>query len=417
MVSLLYFFLSLSIALWGFVCNGDRKRQIIVLICFFLSLCLVITAQINLYDIGLAFNPSDPGEYYYLSGRARSVGELLRMVDGSSNVYYFVINYFFYNELNSPHLASVILKICNLFFFLGLYCIATRNIKFSSIEYLILFHPYFFVVIVRNVRDLQILGFTFVILAEMGRVSKNKFIYFSYFLLFFLRPFFAIYTFLLQVFYSRIFLKKRHILAFVMAGLVVLLLSDIGYLAIIGRVVAAYGYYNDYNATYSVFVEKLFNFDRSASFLLSIIGLVAVGFVRFIFTPIFPNYFEKYYVNQPNDIFMMYTDIDMALVFVGVLLNVFVCIPLLFKVIYDRVRGEPLSPFLCMSIFIVFMYSVFHLGGTDIRIRYSFIFFLLVSFLGVSSAKILSDTYRWVLPVSIVIFYIPMIMKLTEIII
>lgn len=363
--------------------NTQRKRWI--LIATGLLSILIIANQYYLSTLGLVFQPSDPEHYFNIARNAADYAAIVQDTAEASNTYYYLLNRLYIDTFEEPWAVSIALLLTNLWLFMAAYLYGTKNFRFATIEYFLLAHPYLALIAIRNVRDLHILSLSIIIfsLALTHRNTLQKGIIYAGLAI--SRPFYVAIILLARFAEkNKASLTKIHIYSTVI-GLAVLLgvlliSSNSFYHFTIERMVAGYGFYNEYNATYEQLKLSWLTYDRSLKFAYQILTIFCESIAKFIFTPILPSYLEKY-LSQNNSIYLdIYTTLDMMLIFLGIIVNVFYFIPIFLKLSWENLKNPNLidSPFIA-AILIVLIYSFAHLGGTDIRIRYSFIFAFCVS--------------------------------------
>jgi hypothetical protein len=111
------------------------------------------------------------------------------------------------------------------------------------------------------------------------------------------------------------------------------------------------------------------------SFILEFVRINVKSFPTFIFTPHPINYGVKFSRGLNNGMWNIYTTFDNLLIVAGSFINYIIVFPLMFKYIHKlkQVRIE----YTLTVLFMILVYSVFQLGITDVRIKYTFLIFLL----------------------------------------
>ena len=364
---ILYFIMITLFYGWAILSHKNSMRIKITLIATILVIFFILLAQYNLSLLGISFNLSDSHNYYYNNALIKGS---IDGSNGSNGSYYSYINWLMKETGFSDNTSSILLKVSNVGVFFAGYLIAFNNRRFNKIELLILFHPYFIITAIRNVRDLQVIAFLFMSMGAYYYQSRIKAIVPLCGLLL-LRPFMAF-----ELIVSKYLTKKILICLFVLFTILLFTNSYI-YFTVLYPIVAAYGIYNDFNETYNIYLNSLMSFDISPSFIFTLFKLFLVGIIKFVFTPILPSYFNKF-LHSDSDFFSIYTSFDMYLIFFGVLVNVLFVIPMFLSYGHSIFvnRRDILKKEWCLCVFlcsIIFSYAYFHLGGTDIRIRFAFI--------------------------------------------
>jgi len=135
---------------------------------------------------------------------------------------------------------------------------------------------------------------------------------------------------------------------------------------------------------------------------------ILVGFFVFLLTPHPANYFESFMRERINGLWGIYTDFDNILILLGSVLYYSFIIPLIIKSLH---RGERFyEVFLIVVVYILVLYSLFHFGATDPRIKFVFWFYLLVGFkYGDLRIHLISRDYKYYfgsLIVLIVVYFV-----------
>ena len=393
--------------------NKKRTGFALFLICFY-SL-LIFVAQYNLSTFGRSFHPSDPEVYFLGVKDLESVFDVIEKYKSSSNIYYFLINWFFSQDFDNANLISILIKLTNSAIFLSLYLISTSKYRFSRIELILMLHPYLLLTTLRNVRDLHVFGLTFMCFSLINRnVGWLKKVI-PYTLLLISRSFYFVFI-IFSEFINRISfrLKKIHMYMAIVSIIVLFFSSNFFYQAVLYPVVAGYGFYNDYGGSYGYFLSNVQSYNRSPAFLTSIGAVILVAFIRFIFTPIVPNYMEKYFSEETSGIFLnIYTDIDMFLIFIGGVINVIFFIPLFLTRTKSIIKNvKTIDAAYIFALLNLSIYSLAHLGGTDIRVRFAFLLAFSLSYVFFGKEVRLSRSTQY-LTITILLF-LPLLYQLLK---
>jgi hypothetical protein len=398
LISVLIFFLVLK--------RQDKSRAVLVLSVLFLYIVLILLEQVYLEHVyDRSFELSDPSQYIELTSHLSFDGLIgfLTSEKYASNGFYYAINWIYYNTLfhNQP-LTGILLKTTNAIFFLLAYVVLRRRINRSIVmlDWIILFHPWLLMMIIRNVRDAYIL-FLLSLILQIALTEKLRFrnavgVIFSGAAMYSIRSFFI--GIILMLLSLNFFEKKNGWKKFA------IIIAAFGLLAL-----TAYNYRQEIVISITnVFLGNLVYFggeDQGDVDLLmnNVAETGAVGsdiaslFIRkiiyaipvFLFTPHPYNWGVKYLDQRQDGLYGIYTDADNLLIIFGASFNYLFVYPLLLKYISNIHRID--AKYSVIPFFIIVIYSVFLLGNADIRIRYTFIFFLVFAFYG--SGNTLYKTY------------------------
>lgn len=445
--------------------RGDRR--VLVCLTFVFYAFLIIAEQFYLENVyGMHFNLSDSTNYY-LQTKDISFEQLVENMsvdDGRSNSFYYLLNWAYQSGFSEPAIYGVALKLTNAIFFLLAYLMFTRNSseKVGLMDYLVLFHPWLIMLVIRNVRDAYIIYFMSLFIGlsfkekfssidasvaslysrlnrslgakEIGDLSnranekvvdvcipramvgakpsgsytKNHVLFRTTHaryaplvtnrvsalellsvsailcLMYFSRPLFIVP--LLMIYFVRLYyiagLRQRF--ALVIASTILLLI--VGYANFDEmRVKAVSGFLGNavfFGVESQEDVDPLFYAAQTGSINTELKSMfvqkMATSFPVFLFTPHPYNWADKYSNFSKDGIYVIYTDADNWLIILGAVLNYLLVYPLLFKYLHN-IREVNLK-WVIAPLFIMLMYSIFLLGNADMRIRYTFIFFLVMGF-------------------------------------
>ncbi|KZX55633.1 hypothetical protein A3712_07060 [Vibrio sp. HI00D65] len=414
-MSIIYLISIVVFFLYAIAKHKNRKRTgfALFLICFY-SL-LIFLAQYNLTTLGRSFHPSDPEVYFLGVKDLDSIFDVIEKYKTSSNVYYFLINWIFSKDFHDVNLISVLIKSSNAAIFLSLYLISTSSYKFSRIELILMLHPYLLLTTLRNVRDLHVFGLTFMCFSlinrNVGWLKKAT----PYGLMLISRSFYFLFIVVSELINRISFkLKKIHMYMVIVAILVLFFYSNLFYQAILYPVVAGYGFYNDYGGLYGYFLSNVQSYNRGPEFLTSIGTVIIFAFVRFIFTPIVPNYMEKYFSAETDGVFLnIYTDLDMFLIFFGGIINVVFFIPLFLTRTSLVIKNvKTIDAAYIFSLLNLVIYSLAHLGGTDIRVRFAFLLAFSLSYVFFDKEMILSRNNQYL--TIVILLFLPILYQLLK---
>ena len=173
--------------------KSKRRRFLsIILLIFYLLFTIGDLFYLNIcFDT--SFHPSDPTTYYNLT-KDIDFTPMLNL-EGVSNLFYLIINWFYNHIYGNTFFISLFLKINNVFLLFISYLLLTRFIKkIYYLDIIILLNPYLLLTVIRNVRDLYIILFVSIIIIGFkffrNNEIKKKYVIITLFLLFLTRPMF-----------------------------------------------------------------------------------------------------------------------------------------------------------------------------------------------------------------------------------
>ncbi|HMW54782.1 MAG TPA: hypothetical protein PLU50_08210 [Pseudobdellovibrionaceae bacterium] len=112
-------------------------------------------------------------------------------------------------------------------------------------------------------------------------------------------------------------------------------------------------------------------------FWISTVKRLMIGAPVFLFTPNPINYTLKFYQEHTFGVWGIYTLVDNILIILGSIVNYTIIYPILLKTIFN-IKKTQIE--FAITAFIMFAsYTIFQLGITDTRIKYTFLFFMLMS--------------------------------------
>lgn len=369
--------------IWNNIICQQRKQLVVIILFLYLLSTLLDLAYLE-YFLNVSFHPSDPSDYYYET-KDISFSDVLHIE--SSNLFYFIINWYYNQIYSNATLISLLLKFNNVFVILISYLLITRKLeKVSFIDYLILFNPYLLVTIIRNVRDPYIILFTTIILIGLGvyeNVSIKKiYIYISLLLLSITRsilllPLFFIWTLKLD--------KRVRYLIYSSSLVMCIIFYDAIIQTITGQTISAL---NAIGEDITDFLPLLHG-EYSISILMPLFIRLFVGLISMVFTPHPINYFTNW-IHEMHDYgcYNIYTGIDNLLIFIGSIYTYIFVIPILFYIVFNWKKVNSKLVYFVVSFII--LYVIAYIGVTDIRNRHLIFFFVLSSLLFRPEIKSLS---------------------------
>lgn len=384
----LFFFMMLFLLLK----NKTNKRANIALCALGVYIALIFSEQayLELY-FNMSYHLSDPSGYFDETFRL-SFDQMIALISSDeykSNNFYYILNWIFYNSFLDPTVTAIMLKITNCLAFLSAYLLLPQsNKKIDYIDYMLLFHPYLFVMLIRNVRDAYIIFFMVLFIYGFEKWQTHRLQFRNYILMttsfafmLTIRPFFSMLMLLIII--SKQFIRLNWLTKFTVFSSGIILSSFVissGAFGIrtklISALFSALSYHEGYDADRDDVAGVLMQGDGvEAISLIEYIKSFIMGFPVFLFTPQPVNYGLKFLTEQKNGLWNIYTAFDNTLIVIGSIVNYLITFPLLLK-FFHHIRSVRMD-FVLITIYIIFVYSLLQLGITDVRIKYSFLFFLL----------------------------------------
>lgn len=364
-----------------FLFNGciSTNRKLLSLLSVFFYVIYSVIDYIWLVDnISWPFHPSDPSAYY-VRIVGKSFGEVLN-IEGT-NLFYFIVNWLTYLFWNDPFYCSAILRLDNILVYSVAYLLVSNKCKdIGVVDFILLFNPYVFITVARNVRDCYIILFVIIVISALGLIPnvriKKLWLFVGCLLLYITRPI------LLALIVCVVFFKKKEFLSkkiryMVYILLVVVALSLFPYILIIvsRQMVSAINYIGEDTEKYI----PLLSGQISLPIVISLVKRLSIGLISMMFTPHPINYYI-YMHTEPvvNGVTGIYTYLDNIMIFVGSLFNYILIIPVVLSVLKQSILNKYLL-FFAMSF--VVLYVVAYIGVVDIRNRNTAVFLLMLSLL------------------------------------
>lgn len=405
--------------------NQPKERAAFVLNALLVYVVLILLEQIYLEQyFNRSFEFSDPSTYLGLTSHLSLEGLINFLSDGEykSNKFYYFLNWLYFNTtfLSEPA-TGVLLKITNAIFFLFSYLMLKQKDegRIGLLDWLILFHPWLLFVVIRNVRDVYVIFllsvlvyFVFKTRMRLLDVMTSLLAIFSMYVVrsFFILPM-AI-MLLIRVWEHGLILKKT-----------LVVITAVSFLSMAG-----YAYKDEIVQTaVNVFLGNTVYFGGesqqvvdelqndvvesgaiSADFQSLLIKKVMLAVPVFLFTPHPYNWAHNYLEQRQGGVYGIYTDADSILILLGAVLNYLFIYPMMFK--YAHCWRQVNIKYIVIPLFIMAFYSIFLMGNADMRIRYTYIIFLIFGFCksGLTLYKNRKDLKYLFLSLS-VLFVIPMI--------
>lgn len=326
---------------------------------------------------GFPFHPSDPSDYYLIT-RNLSFRQVLNIE--STNIFYYIINWYYNKIWNEPYFISILIKLNNILVFVSAYLLITRKTsKFTCVDVILLLNPYAMVTIVRNVRDSYILLFIAMVIVGIGLIPNNhikkRWLILGLLLMSMTR------AVLLIVFAIVLFLKyndrlSRTLKCFVLVTCLCLSLylwKDIVYI-ISNQFISSMVYMGEDHEQYI----PLLSGEISNSILQSFVWRMLIALAVFLFTPHPFNFVINWLNNMDiTGACNIYTGFDNFLISCGSVYSYIFVIPIVVAYFFNWKKMGKLNFYFAVG-FIV-LYVVAFLGSTDIRNRNTAIFIMLSS--------------------------------------
>ena len=372
----------------------------------------------------MSFQISDP-TFYYLKTKDLDFQHFIDFIitdEDQDNFFYLFLNWIYQSGIEDPTFYAIAIKITNAMVFLLAYLFFFKDStkKVSYIDLVLLFHPWLIYILIRNIRDSYIILFTSLLIHLSFKKKYNVTDIISISLILSLmsviRPFFI--APMLLILLARIFnlstnKQRKTLMIFISAIALIFLFiyKDTITYNITKYFMGNLIFFQGENAVDNV--EQLYsdNIDSKSintDLLNVVLSKVTISIPVFLFTPHPYNWFNKYLEFRENGMYGIYTDFDNVLIIAGSLINYVMIYPLFFKFIVN-IRKVNIS-FILITFFILVMYSVFLLGNADMRIRYTYIFFMVIGFhkSGLTLYKTRSD-FNYLLASMIIFLSIPFI--------
>lgn len=368
------------------------NRLFIITSSVFFNIALIFFEQIYLEtSLQRSFHFSDPSNYHE-EIRHLSIEKLFDFItdeEYKSNQFYYIINWLYYQSITNSTILALTLKTTNLLIFYSAFILLTREQRTNrSIDFVLLFHPYLTMTLIRNVRDAYIIFFLSIfIYAMQSKKFSNSLKYASYvlssLLMFTVRPFFtAIMVSLIAK--NRLANKSKatiiSILLLTSAIIVVMFYFNLFNIntKIFSAIFSTFSTHEGLDEERDEIVSELMEGNSAdIGFWISTVKRLMIGAPVFLFTPNPINYTLKFYQEHTFGVWGIYTLVDNILIILGSIVNYTIIYPILLKTIFN-IKKTQIE--FAITAFIMFAsYTIFQLGITDTRIKYTFLFFMLMS--------------------------------------
>lgn len=358
--------------------TSKNKRQFVLF--FFLAYAFFAILELIYlnYDYSRSIHFSDPTDYYDTSKNLKNFSQIFSLE--STNVFYFIINYYYINIYDSEVVFSLLIRFNNIFLIIYIYLLLSQvTNRVRKIDYLFVFNPYLFLIAVRNVRDLYILLFVILFLLSIGALPKRDESYsrptliISVIMLILVRPICLVplgFVYLLK------YRKQNRFL-----GVVAVLLFFVALLAyreiIVAKVMNQFISAGDYvGEDVSIFAEMLDGGFSGAGVIAMTIRIIK-AIVSLLCTPHPIKYFNTWITHSDSiGTYNIYTGLDNLLIVIGSCFIYLYILPLIMKLflkmeMYKKVTFQ-------YAILFALIYAISYLGITDIRNHFIVYIFLLL---------------------------------------
>lgn len=419
------FFLLTAIVFFLVLRNQPKERAVFVLNALLVYVVLILLEQIYLEQyFNRSFEFSDPSMYLGLTSHLSLEGliNFLSADEYKSNKFYYFLNWLYFNTafLSEPA-TGIFLKITNAIFFLFSYLMLKQKDegRIGLLDWLILFHPWLLYVVIRNVRDIYVIFLLSVLVYFVFKARMRLLDIMTSLLaivsMYFVRSFFIVpmaIMLLIRVWEHGMILKRTLVVVTTVS-----FLSMAGYTYKDEIVLTAVNVFLG-NAVYfggesQQVVDELQNDvvesgAINADFQSLLIKKAMFAVPVFLFTPHPYNWAQNYFEQRQGGVYGIYTDADSILVLLGAVLNYLFIYPMMFK--YAHYWRQVNIKHIVIPPFIMAFYSIFLMGNADMRIRYTFIMFLIFGFYqsGLTLYKSRKDL-KYLFLSLLVLFAIPMI--------
>lgn len=365
--------------------------------CMYLSITLIDLYYLESVN-NMSFHFSDATNYYEMT-KDLTFSQVL-CID-STNTFYFVVNWCYNHIYDNVTFIAFLLKINNILVLLLAYILFTKKEKdVSFVDFVLLFSPYMVVTVIRNVRDVYIILFLTIIFLGIGVCRNNRVNAFwtllAVTLLSFTRSFLLLPLFLIWWYKnSTRFSRQIHYLSIGLSLLVVCLsVNDI--IRIMGNQMLSSMLYIGED------IEELrpvLQGDLSYSIFIFLSKRVLIGLVAFVFTPHPINFIAnwKALMDVCGNV-GIYTGLDNMLISIGSVYNYLLVLPL---TLYWFFNHKKMNRYLFVFvIFYIVLYVVSFVGVTDIRIRNTAFYFILLSLI-VSENRVKLSLFHYILTIGV----------------
>lgn len=394
----------------------SRANGNLIIFALCIYIILIIIEQLHLEHFYLrSFHISDPSVYFNSVYKLSFDGLLNFAINGEykSNEFYYIINWIFYKTLFNETLTAIMIKVTNALVFLSAYMLLCRSERqVDYINYILLFHPYLLLLITRNVRDAYIIFFLALFVKSLtlwNATSENIKSWMlgalSFVFMLIIRPFFCLVMLLIpmtSVFFRTRLLVKMIIIFVLLVTIIVIFRMNIFNLKakIISAIFSVFTFHEGYDAEREQVAKEIIGGDSGGlgfDLLAQYLKRIFQGIPVFLFTPHPINYLLKFLAEQRKGIWNIYTNFDNIMIIIGSILNYLIVIPMFLKYMHN-IKSIRID-LLIICIYMFLMYSLFQFGITDVRIKYTFIFFVLLG-LKISKQQIINfkTEYKYVIP-------------------
>lgn len=390
---ILVFMISMAIFAISLRSISSRNDQVLLILGSLLfNLFFMFMEQIYMeHHLLRSFHFSDPSNYHTEIDKL-SIDKLLEFISADeykSNQFYYVINWIYSIAIDNTTTLALALKTTNIFIFFSAYIFLIKEQQQNNaVDFLLLFHPYLTMTLIRNVRDAYIIFFIaiFIYALKSDHISRLlKYIVYilSAMFMFTIRPFFIAIMLILAG--SEILSKKTRTTRTLTVAVLVVLVAFVfqfNFLDINTKIFSAIfstiSTHEGLDQERDEFVaELLAGNGATTDFWISSIKRILLGIPVFLFTPNPINYTIKYYQENIHGIWGIYTEIDNILIILGSIVNYAIIFPIMLKYFFSTKVASATHAITAWMM--LASYAIFQLGITDTRIKYTFLLFVLMS--------------------------------------
>ncbi|UVQ48870.1 hypothetical protein NXY11_11835 [Parabacteroides faecis] len=357
----------------------STNRKLLSILSVFLYIIYSIADYIWLMDnLSWPFHPSDSSAYY-TEIVGKSFGQVLN-IEGT-NSFYFIVNWLTYSFWSDPFFCSAVLRLDNILVYAVAYLLVSNKCRDIGIfDFILLFNPYIFITVVRNVRDCYIILFVVIIISALGLIPnirlKKIWLFVGCFLLYITRPI------LLALIMCVIFFKKKEIMpkklrytVYILLVIGTLSLFPYIFITVFNQMVSAINYIGEDTEEY----VQLLSGQISLPIVISLIKRLSIGLISMMFTPHPINYYIYIHSESVvNGVTGIYTYLDNIMILIGGVFNYILIIPVIVSTLKKNISNKYLMFF---AISFIVLYVVAYVGVVDIRNRNTAVFFLILSLL------------------------------------
>lgn len=357
----------------------STNRKLLSLLSVFLYIIYSIADYIWLVDnLSWPFHPSDSSAYYTeITGK--SFGQVLN-IEGT-NSFYFIVNWLTYSFWSDPFFCSAVLRLNNILVYAVTYLLVSNKCRnIGIIDFTLLFNPYIFITVVRNVRDCYIILFVIIIFSSLGLIPnirlKKIWLLVGSLLLYITRP--ILFVPILWTFFFKkkdIISKKVRYVAYILLVIATLLSFKYILISVSKQMVSALDYIGEDIDEY----VPLLSGQISLPIVINLAKRLSIALISMMFTPHPINYYIYWHSeSEVNGVTGIYTYLDNIMILIGGMFNYILIVPVIVSTLKKNISNKYLMFF---AISFIILYVVAYIGVVDIRNRNTAVFFLILSLL------------------------------------